>query len=69
MKQYAWDYFLVIKNKMTDNEYIYIIYLCISNLLTGFLILYIKFSMKTKSETHDNNKLKLIYKNPLGKKK
>ena len=68
MKQYQWDNFVVIKDNLADNEYLYIIYINISHLLTGFLILYIKFSMKKESEGSDKNQIKLIYKNPLGKK-
>ena len=59
------DFFSISKKSSAQNEYIYIIYLAISNLLSGFLILYIKLSMRRKTKTHNKDKTKLIYKNPL----
>ena len=32
MKQYQWDNFVVIKDNLADNEYLYIIYINISHL-------------------------------------
>lgn len=59
------DFFSISKKSSAQNEYIYIIYLAISNLLSGFLILYVKLSMRRKTKTHNKDKTKLIYKNPL----
>ena len=59
------ELFLISKNKTAQNEYIYIIYSVISNLLSGFLILYIKFVMRNRSIVQKKEKTKLIYKNPL----
>ena len=62
------DLFFISKNNTAQNEYIYIIYSVVSNLLSGFLILYIKFVMRSKSDVQKKEKTKLIYKNPLNVK-
>lgn len=47
---FKWDYFEIITNNEAVNEYIYLILLNISDLLAGFLVLYIHFSLKKKQE-------------------
>ena len=55
-----WDQYYNIVINDAINEYIYVILLNISDLLAGFLVLYIKFSLKKKNiiqntENSDNN--------------
>ena len=58
-----WEDFFQISNSEVQNEYIYVIFLTIADLLSGFLVLYVKFSFKNnlnqrkKSETE----VELIY--------
>ena len=59
--------FLISKYNLSFNEYIFVIYFAISNLLSGFLILYIKKSIKIESD-YKETKNSLIYKNPINKK-
>ena len=65
---FLWDYYLISKNNLGENEYIYIIYYVISHLLTGFLVIYINQISEKKSDNEKKNKLRLIYKNPISKK-
>ena len=58
--------FLISKYNLSLNEYIFVIYFAISNLLSGFLILYIKKSIKIESD-YKETKNSLIYKNPINK--
>ena len=44
---FYWDYFQIIKED-SINEYLYVLMLNISDLLAGFLVLYINFSLKKK---------------------
>ena len=61
------DFFLISKNNIAQNEYIYAVYLAFSNLLSGFLFIYVKCSIKNRTEIQNKDKMKLIYKNPLNK--
>lgn len=45
---FEWANFFEMVNKDNINEYIYLILLNISDLLAGFLVLYIKHSLKKK---------------------
>ena len=65
---YLWDYFIVSKNSLAENEYIYIIYYTISNLLSGFLVIYINCISGKKIDDQNKKRLKLIYENPISKK-
>ena len=60
------EYFTIVKNNLAQNEYIYVICHVFSNILSGFLILYIKCSFKRKRE-ENKDKMQLIYKNPMKK--
>ena len=62
------DFYSISKNNASQNEYIFLVYTAISNVLSGFLVLYIKCAMKQESEVQKKNKIKLIYKNPLNKR-
>ena len=63
-----YEFFKIAKNNPAQNEYIYVIYHVISNILGGFLILYIKCSLKRKNEKKNKDKMELIYENPMKKK-
>ena len=65
---FQFDQFFLISKKISLNEYIYVIYIAVSNILSGFLIIYVNCVMKKKSEAQNKDKLQLIYKNPLIKK-
>ena len=62
------DFYSISKNNASQNEYIFLVYSAISNVLSGFLVLYIKCAMKQGSEVQKKDKIKLIYKNPLNKR-
>ena len=40
------DFYSISKNNASQNEYIFLVYSAISNVLSGFLVLYIKCAMK-----------------------
>ena len=62
------EFFVISQQNVSQNEYIFLTYIAISNILSGFLVLYIKCAMKQESEVQKKNKIKLIYKNPLNKR-
>ena len=62
------EFFAISQQNVSQNEYIFLVYTAISNVLSGFLVLYIKCVMKQESEVQKKNKIKLIYKNPLNKR-
>ena len=62
------EFFAISQQNVSQNEYIFLVYTAISNVLSGFLVLYIKCAMKQESEVQKKNKIKLIYKNPLNKR-
>jgi len=64
---YQYDNCFLISKTISFNEYIFVVYFAISNLLSGFLILYIKKSIKMESD-YKQTKNSLIYKNPINKK-
>ena len=59
------ELFLISKENIAEDEYIFAIYNVISNLMNGFLILYVHYSTKRQLKVQNKNKTKLIYKNPL----
>lgn len=52
---FEWDYFQIVKNSDAINEYIYMILLNISDLLAGFLVLYIQCSLKRKNISENSD--------------
>ena len=62
------EFFAISQQNVSQNEYIFLVYTAISNVLSGFLVLYIKCAMKQESEVQKKNKIKLIYKHPLNKR-
>ena len=59
------ELFRLSMNNYAENEYIYVIFIIISNLMNGFLILYVNCSTKGKAKVENTRKSKLIYKDPL----
>ena len=59
------ELFRLSKKNYAENEYIYIIFIIISNLLNGFLIIYVNCSTKKRSKVENTNNTKLIYRDPL----
>ena len=49
---FKWEYFRIIKDNDAINEYIYLILINISDLLAGFLVTYIQYSLK-KNKSYD----------------
>ena len=49
---FQWEYFRIIEENDAINEYIYLILLNISDLLAGFLVIYIQYSIK-KNKNYD----------------
>ena len=64
---YKWEYFK-ISDDAAETEYMFLIYPSISKLFSGILIIYINCVVSKKSGYKNKNKVKLIYKNPIGKK-
>ena len=64
---YKWEYFK-ISDDAAETEYMFLIYPSISKLFSGILIIYINCAVSKKSGYKNKNKVKLIYKNPIGKK-
>ena len=52
---FKWDDYFEIGKNDAINEYIYVILLNISDLLAGFLVLYINCSLKKKKDTEDKD--------------
>ncbi len=59
------ELFRLSKKNYAENEYIYIIFIIISNLMNGFLIIYVNCSTKKRSKVENTNNTKLIYRDPL----
>jgi hypothetical protein len=49
------QFFLISKNKPHQNEYIFMSYCVVGNLLSGFLILYVKCTSKKQNEQDKEN--------------
>ena len=64
---YKWEYFKISEDA-AETEYMFLIYPSISKLFSGILIIYINCVVSKKSGYKNKNKVKLIYKNPIGKK-
>ena len=64
---YKWEYFK-ISDDAAETEYMFLIYPSISKLFSGILIIYLNCVVSKKSGYKNKNKVKLIYKNPIGKK-
>ena len=56
------DFFLISKNKTYQNEYFFMSYCVVGNLLSGFLILYVKCTSKKKKEQKKENINQLVKK-------
>ena len=59
------ELFRLSTKNYAENEYIYAIFIIISNLLNGFLIIYVNCSTKGKVKVENTRKSKLIYKDPI----
>ena len=64
---YKWEYFKISEDA-AETEYMFLIYPSISKLFSGILIIYLNCVVSKKSGYKNKNKVKLIYKNPIGKK-
>ena len=59
------ELFRLSMENYAENEYIYAIFIIISNLMNGFLIIYVNCSTKKRSKVENTNNTKLIYRDPL----